>query len=128
VINIDAMEAAARAATSGPWRWEFNAKSKNVHLVGGRPQYDLTVLDFARWGMSNATIRLRDPAHDGMQLMYKLLPRPHWLPVPEFCVEKYEPRAKLRGWRLNERGVRLFRDMGWTQTAATTGQPVPREG
>lgn len=53
---------------------------------------------------------------------YCVLTRPNWLPVPEFCVEKYEPRAKRRGWRLNERGVRLFRDMGWTQTAATTGQ------
>lgn len=53
--------------------------------------------------------------------VFCLLPRQHWAPVPDFCVEKYEPRAKKRGWRLNERGVRLFADMGWGKTDATTG-------
>ena len=36
-----------------------------------------------------------------------LIPFGHWAPVPEFCVEEYEPRAKRRGWRLNERGAKL---------------------
>jgi hypothetical protein len=40
--------------TPGPWRWEFNAERKSVDLVGGRPMFDLTVMDFARWGMGNA--------------------------------------------------------------------------
>ena len=50
-----------------------------------------------------------------------LIPFGHWAPVPEFCVEEYEPRAKRRGWRLNERGVKLFSDMGWQHTRATLG-------
>jgi len=50
-----------------------------------------------------------------------LIPFGHWAPVPEFCVEEYEPRAKRRGWRLNERGAKLFADMGWQRTKATIG-------
>ena len=38
--------------TAGPWRWEFNAEHRSVHLVGGVPQFDLTIMDFTRWGMS----------------------------------------------------------------------------
>lgn len=55
--------------TPGPWRWEVNEQHKTVHLVGGKPQFDLTIIDFERWGMHRATMRLRDPAHDGMNLM-----------------------------------------------------------
>lgn len=44
----------------------------------------------------------------------------HWGPVPEFFVEEYEPRAKKRGWRVNERGMKMFR--GWGYTAATEGK------
>ena len=65
--------------TKGPWRWEFSEQSKRLHLVGGRPMYDLTVMDFERWGMSGATMRLRDPAHDGMQLLYRVHERPDWI-------------------------------------------------
>lgn len=68
--------------TPGPWRWEFNAESKSLRLVGGRPMYDLTVIDFARWGMSHATMRLRDVGHAGMQLMYRVHERPDWI-APE---------------------------------------------
>ena len=46
----------------------------------------------------------------------------HWAPVPEFFVEEYEPRAKKRGWRVTERGMRMFRDLGWGYTAATEGK------
>lgn len=43
--------------TPGPWRWELNLKSKQLHLCGGKPTYDLTVMDFVRWGMGNAQPR-----------------------------------------------------------------------
>ena len=52
---------------------------------------------------------------------FSVIPRKHWAPVPEWCVEEYEPRARRRGWRLNERGAKLFADMGWQRTKATTG-------
>lgn len=55
--------------TPGPWRWEVNESSKSVHLVGGKPMFDLTIIDFERWGMNSATMRLRDTAIDGMNLM-----------------------------------------------------------
>ena len=68
--------------TPGPWRWEFNAKHKTVDLVGGRPMFDLTVMDFARWGMSHAVPRFRDTAVDGMNLMDRLCDKPEWI-APE---------------------------------------------
>lgn len=43
--------------TRGPWRWEINEKHKSVQLCGGKPQYDLTVMDFVRYGMSGAAPR-----------------------------------------------------------------------
>ncbi len=44
-----------------PWRWEYNAKSKIVQICGGpSPRYDLTVMDFERWGMQGARPRLRE--------------------------------------------------------------------
>jgi hypothetical protein len=47
------------AHTPGPWRWEVNRKSRQVQLCGGPPhkgygKYDLTVMGFARYGMSSA--------------------------------------------------------------------------
>lgn len=69
--------------TPGPWRWEFNAKHKNVQLVGGRPMYDLTVMDFTRWGMSGAVPRVRDLAHDGMNILHRVCDRSDWIaPFP----------------------------------------------
>ena len=65
--------------TPGPWRWEFNAKHGNLHLVGGQPRYDLTIIDFERWGMNGATMRLRDTAHDGMNIMHRVHERPDWI-------------------------------------------------
>jgi hypothetical protein len=52
--------------TPGPWRWEINEKSKSVQLCGGRPQFDLTVTDFVRWGMGGATPRFRDSSDMGL--------------------------------------------------------------
>ncbi|MDE1545466.1 MULTISPECIES: hypothetical protein [Betaproteobacteria] len=53
---------------------------------------------------------------------YSTIPLGHWGPVPEFFVEEYEPRAKKRGWRVSERGMKMFRDLGWGYTAATEGK------
>ena len=50
-----------------------------------------------------------------------ILPKEMWLPVPEFCVEEYFPRAKKRGWRLSKRGVRMFDDLDWLKNKATEG-------
>lgn len=70
--------------TPGPWRWEFNAKHKSVQLLGGaRPLYDLTVMDFARWGMGGAVPRVRDLAHDGMNVLHRVCDRQDWItPFP----------------------------------------------
>ena len=65
--------------TPGPWRWEFNAQHKTVDLVGGRPMFDLPVMDFARWGMSRAVPRFRDTSEDGMNLMDRLCDKPEWI-------------------------------------------------
>lgn len=45
--------------TPGPWRWEVNRNHKSVKLCGGPPKrgfgrYDLTVMDFRRYGMNGA--------------------------------------------------------------------------
>lgn len=65
--------------TPGPWRWEFNEKHKSIHLVGGVPQFDLTIMEPTRWGMNRASLMLRDTAHDGMNLMHKLQDRKDWI-------------------------------------------------
>ena len=70
------------AHTPGPWRWEFNEKHKGLHLVGGKPMYDLTIIDFERWGMNKATMRMRDTAHDGFDLMFRVHERQDWI-APE---------------------------------------------
>lgn len=68
--------------------------SKSLHLVGGRPQYDLTIIDFDRWGMASATMSLRDTAHDGMNIMHKLHERPDW-------IAPFEGRAHHASWCQN---------------------------
>ena len=40
--------------TPGPWRWEVNLKHRKVELCGGKPEFDKTVMSFARWGMNSA--------------------------------------------------------------------------
>lgn len=65
--------------TEGPWRWEFNAEHRSVSLVGGRPQFDLTVMDFTRWGMAGAGIRLRETSLLRLDLMHKLHERQDWI-------------------------------------------------
>ena len=53
---------------------------------------------------------------------FSMIPFGHWLPVGDFLVEEYEPRAKKRGWRVSLRGIEIFRKMGWEYTAATEGK------
>ena len=79
------------AHTPGPWRWELNQEGKNIALVGGVKKYDLTIMDFERWGMSGATMRLRDTAFEGMNFMHKLHERPDW-------IEPEESRKHHRRW------------------------------
>ena len=88
--------------TEGPWRWEFNSEHKSLHLVGGRPLYDLTVMDFDRWGMSGAVATLRDPAEDGMNIMHRLCDRQDWIaPFPgrahhaSWCADVVHPDMRL---------------------------------
>lgn len=52
--------------TPGPWRWEVNLKSKRVELCGGKPQFDLTVLNFSRWGMNGAKVEFLQRCKSGM--------------------------------------------------------------
>ena len=56
--------------TKGPWRWEYSAHSKTLHLCGGIPTYDLFVMSFVREGMQGATIMLREDV-DKMNIMEK---------------------------------------------------------
>ena len=88
--------------TPGPWRWEFNREHKVLHLVGGRPQYDLTIMDFDRWGMNRAIATLRDPEEDGMNIMHRLCDRPDWIaPFPgrahhaAWCADVTHPDMRL---------------------------------
>lgn len=91
------------AHTPGPWRWEISMHSKRVHLVGGaRPQYDLSIMDFDRWGMGGATMVLRDTAHDGFNIMHKLHERPDWIAPfkgrehhADWCSNVIHPDARL---------------------------------
>jgi hypothetical protein len=47
--------------TPGPWRWEVSEKGRRVQLCGGlSPQYDLTIMDFVRWGTNSAAPRFID--------------------------------------------------------------------
>jgi hypothetical protein len=49
--------------TPGPWRWEVNQGIKQVQLCGGIPQFDLIVMDFARYGLTNAAPRFNNSVH-----------------------------------------------------------------
>lgn len=88
--------------TAGPWRWEFNAKHKRMHLVGGKPMYDLTIMDFDRWGMGGAVATLRDTAHDGMNIMHRVCDRPDWIAPfagrehhADWCADVIHPDMRL---------------------------------
>ncbi len=55
--------------TPGPWRWEVSLKSKEIQLCGGRPAYDLNVIDFVRWGMGGAAPRFNKSMDGSGRLM-----------------------------------------------------------
>ena len=88
--------------TPGPWRWELNTKSKSLSLVGGKPTFDLTIIEPTRWGMGSATLLMRDTAHDGMNIMHKLHERNDWVqPFPfrshhlDWCAAVKHPDMQL---------------------------------
>lgn len=80
--------------TAEPWRWEFNEKHKTVSITGGRPTFDLTVMDFERWGMGGAVPRFRDTEHDGMNVMHRLCDRKDWF-------APYAGREHHASWHAN---------------------------
>ena len=55
--------------TPGPWRWEVNLGSKNISLCGGETRYDLTVMDFVRYGTGSAAPRFIAEPSSGFQIM-----------------------------------------------------------
>jgi hypothetical protein len=61
----------AKGITAGPWRWEINPKGRQIQLCGGKPEYDLTVMDFVRWGMNGAQPRVLTKNGRGMELLEK---------------------------------------------------------
>ena len=88
--------------TPGPWRWEFNEEHKDLSLVGGKPQFDLTIIQPIRWGMSSATLFVRDTAYDGMNLLHKVHERRDWIkPFPgrehhaHWCASVNHPDMRL---------------------------------
>ena len=64
--------------TPGPWRWEINRKHKRISLCGGKPQFDLTVMEFARWGLNGAQPGFLRK-EDGHSLLYKLSECADWV-------------------------------------------------
>lgn len=87
--------------TAGPWRWEVNRKSKVINLVGGRPQFDKTVMDFERWGMGGASPRFALQFGDA-HIMTRLCDNPDWIkPLSgrshhaDWCAGVAHPDAKL---------------------------------
>jgi hypothetical protein len=68
--------------TPGPWRFELNLKARSISLVGNGGN---TVMDFARWGMSNAAPRfISDDKHHMQRADVFVIPCPgrehhaHW--------------------------------------------------
>ena len=57
--------------TPGPWRWEFSEKAKHLQLCGGNPKFDLTVMDFVRYGTGGAAPRFREDV-DHMNIMERV--------------------------------------------------------
>ena len=94
---------AAGSHTPGPWRWEFNRKHKSIQLVGGRPAFDKTVMDFERWGMGGACPRFNEKiAGDEINIMTRVSDRPDWIAPFEgrghhadWCADVLHPDARL---------------------------------
>lgn len=56
--KLDEIKDRLSRITEPPWRWEVNLEYSQVELVGRRGS-GVTVMDFARWGMSGATPTFR---------------------------------------------------------------------
>lgn len=79
-------------ATPGPWRWEINLQSKIVHLVGGKPQFDKTVMDFERWGMGGAAPRFNEAiAGNEYNIMSRVHEKREW-------IKPFDGRAHHAKW------------------------------
>jgi hypothetical protein len=61
--------------TPGPWRWELNRKGKRVQLCGGVPRFDLTVMDFIRWGMGGAQPRFLEAWKSNSMMLLENAPK-----------------------------------------------------
>lgn len=91
------------AWTPGPWRWTLNLSSKSILLVGGRPMFDKTVMQFGRWGMSSAAPLFNgEIAGDRYNVMYRVTDRDEWhAPLPgrehhaDWCQAVVHPDASL---------------------------------
>ena len=90
------------AHTPGPWRWELNKMSKGLNLVGGKPEFDLTIISPTRWGMSSATLLIRDTSHEGLNILHKLHERDDWIAAfpkrehhERWCASVIHPDMKL---------------------------------
>jgi hypothetical protein len=59
-LDVDALEAIAKAARPGPWQWYGNTKMHEVYLATVHDGRHL-VMDFARYGMSGAQPRFQMP-------------------------------------------------------------------
>ena len=96
------MTCAALPFTPGPWRWELNRKHRGIKLAGGVPRFDLTVVDFVRWGMSSAVPRFREPDRDRLDIMHRAHERADWSAPFEgrehhadWCANVTHPDAQL---------------------------------
>lgn len=64
--------------------------------------YDLTIMDFSRWGMGHAVASLRDTSVDGHNLMHRLPDRPDWIAPfagrehhADWCADVTHPDMRL---------------------------------
>jgi len=111
--DLAAIGAALEAGpTPGPWRWEINRAHKSVHIVGGRPTFDKTVMDFERWGMFGAAPRFNEAiAGNQYNVMTRVSDRTDWI-VPfdrrehhsDWCADITHPDAR---WMVECRPARM---------------------
>lgn len=81
--------------TPGPWRWEFNKSAKSVYLVGGKPRFDKTVMQFARWGMGSAVPLFNSQiTGDQYNIMERLCDMPAW-------TKPFQGLEHHAGWRMD---------------------------
>ncbi len=89
--------------TPGPWRWEMNRQLKSIALVGGRPMFDKTVMDFERWGMGGASPRFNSAITSGeFNIMFRVSDRQDWIADfpgrshhAHWCANVVHPDARL---------------------------------